>query len=1175
MPARHRKPSRIAWTSIASLLVVAGCTQLETDRIAAPRTLGSDIFEVLCQRVAAEELPNDVSGSASRAPCKGESGSESVPTEAPRLRVLVARRARMVEALDALLPASLESDLHRFMVELVPFYDAPNPYLPELTRATALFLEALGADDEALSALSRLSARRGYAPSGERLGIMRPLFAHADLDTLLKNVLTAVAPGGNANAPFEALLRALAFEAATARPPTAEGEESTLALARTLLFSEDPVYGSRAALPLVVRDPRGWALPRVLEAPFADRDGDGLADVDEEGRFTDASGAPLDLASPFPRPRETASPRDALGRALRDNGTPLYRTRDLDRTLLAGLLREAQPLLGAGEGHLLDVLSGLRRLLGPDRTREKVDGTARLSFVGFDTDRGPLFDLLHAVAAILPAPETDDALVVVERLLRDHESVLAGVVDAAFYVDARSDRAPGDDAHLEPNSELWDDVLDVLARISREPGLTEAVLRAIGDPGVARLGPIFSEQMRYRDEVKLDPETPATLRRAIDFTLPVDRSAPNRHSNASIFQRNLAIIHDLSGVRLCNKPNATLSVYGNETDPDPVFVYPFFGGSYPECDLLEVEDLVYFYAQSALGLSELRLNDELLNGLFEILRALSLGGTVDDIFVSLTGIDGFDLTPTPEAIHRFIHGPWNRTLGDLLDPVTTRDGAWVKAQHPEQTLVSWEREYLFCPGNVRVSHAAMNGPTPPCSTSEVERLTFVDALVKILEAFENYDRRNVGTPIDPREANVTRRLYLFGELITALHLHWATPEHDKSQSRSTNSLFFSFQSGASRYEPILADAFAECLAESGGVCTERGGNLLRRLHDLVRTLETIELRPGIDGVGAMARLLELMVDPERHPELRDRAGRRTTTTNAGRRTLSVSPIYLLLDSLNAMDRAFETDPDVHARWLAARSRMVDGFLSTQCSESSCRFASARTREGALAAIDFLRTRVDVHRQAGDLENWAASLPSRLAETLDDPLPASTLRLLDALATDTSVRPELEKLLGGLLSTTNDERELRGTLLTAADVLQWAETIEPRTLARALAHLVASNAGDVRTGSAPKTDDGAVHAALDLVRGVLATDHPERRVLRTILARLVAPSLPEDESPLEAIVDVLVDVHRAGPRIGSGRSLSVDDASTLLERTQEFLNDEFRGLERLYRVVNSRTLEAAE
>src|SRR5690606_32356812 len=74
-----------------------------------------------------------------------------------------------------------------------------------------------------------------------------------------------------------------------------------------------------------------------------DADGDGLADVDPQGRFVDAAGGVLDLPV-FGEPG--ASDFDAAGRATAPSGAPLYVYADAKRTILALHLQLVGDLLG-------------------------------------------------------------------------------------------------------------------------------------------------------------------------------------------------------------------------------------------------------------------------------------------------------------------------------------------------------------------------------------------------------------------------------------------------------------------------------------------------------------------------------------------------------------------------------------------------------------------------------------------------------------------------------------------------------------------------------------------------------------------------------------------------------------------------------------------------------------
>src|SRR5687768_16178636 len=114
-----------------------GCVEpIDTTReMPARGSLGAEIYEVFCQRIAAEEIPTDVTGNGTRALCEGREGPRS--DTPPHLTALALNRTRLVAALDRIMPEPLEDDLGDFMLELLPFYDPPDERLPRQTRALA------------------------------------------------------------------------------------------------------------------------------------------------------------------------------------------------------------------------------------------------------------------------------------------------------------------------------------------------------------------------------------------------------------------------------------------------------------------------------------------------------------------------------------------------------------------------------------------------------------------------------------------------------------------------------------------------------------------------------------------------------------------------------------------------------------------------------------------------------------------------------------------------------------------------------------------------------------------------------------------------------------------------------------------------------------------------------
>lgn len=1133
-------------------LALGSCShELDTERaVPARASLGAEIYRVFCKRIAASELPTDVSGQRTRSLCAGAEGPELAPTE--RLRAMAENRARLVDALDRTLPEELEDDLDAFMVQLVPFYDPPDERLPRQTRALAELLAHIADDDQAVAALERVSTRVGYRPLRLALGVTRPFLAYPRVAELTDTALATVDDGGSASAEWDALLRALALELATASADTpTPGAESTLAVARELLLRTDPAFGDGTALLLTRRDPRGIVLPAggVVAAPFVDMNGDSLADVDPLGRFVGAAGGLLDLPAPFRILGEEGVARDPSGRALRETDrTPIFATLDVDATLLAGVARESAGWLDPERPTLLNLAQGLSRLLGPEVTRTETLGAVDVRYPGYDTSAGPLFDLVHGVGHVLDDPEVDDTLALAEVLLREHEHELAGVIEAGLFGAEVADADPR--AALAAESELWDDVLQVGEWITQEPGLMEALLRALADPRSKRLGTIYAEMMRHRDAVGWDPSDTNRPMRDQVWDEPVDRDAADVPENESLFQRSIAIIHDLDGVRVCNKDGARLRlrVIGLS------ITYPLFGGSFDECELIEIENVAEAYALSIAGRYELELKDGFLNALVDFGDRVGL--SVDAILERSSGIDGLTRRPTPEALNRLVFlREGNPFLEDLFDPVPQRDGLAITERH-DPIVFAWERAFHFCGDELHPAGSA------PCAAPEV--VTFYEAMTPLIEAFDSFDRR-------------TADRFLFGRLITALHTHWPSARATATQDDDPAAPFFAHHDDGRSFEPIVSTLFSDCgRASPGGRCDGGlGGKLVSRLHELVARADALELRPGVDGIDVLAAAGEQLIDPARNVGIANRRGVDTTFTSGRSREIPYSPLLLLLDSLRGVDEAFAPVPDRLARWRDARGAIVDQLLTVRERGGNRELANRRAHALTLALLTFVRERVAVHRDDGDLTEWSLSLAPRLEETLGSAVGAASLRFLEAVDRDEDAKQELSGFVQYLMDEASANDAFDSTLLASADLLQLLDddaNFVPllNALSEGLAPGVRDRAaaGGTIEPSAIPLDGSTLDETVRLLRAVVDVD--ERRTLAAVLRNLVAlPASRDGETPLETVVDVVAEVNRVEP--GLGTNLSADDHRAVLRSVDEFLTDPDRGLERIYRVVQSRTL----
>ncbi|MCB9658099.1 MAG: hypothetical protein H6726_10665 [Sandaracinaceae bacterium] len=1140
------------WIAVLALFSTsfAACSApFDTERRALGRgTIGAEIYKVVCQRFSSEALPSDVSGGQTRALCAGEAPPESAPS--PQLRALAENRTRLITALDATFPEALEDDLDTLLLDLLPLYDRPDEQLPNTTRGAASLVYELMSDEAVLTALEQVGVRRGYRPLRRALGVARPVLAYDDFQNFATTVLATIDEGGAAHDEYRALVEALAADLAVDDPvpePTGDGR-GTLAVARELMLSHDDAYGPSSPVLIPQRDARGMAVPAALDGSlgFVDLDADGLADVDDEGRYLDASGAPLSLPAPFALLGEPGAPaRDADERALDDQARPLFAYHELNRTLLAGLARDVSPLLDPDQPGLLDTLRGLPVLLGPNTDAQEQVGAITLDYAGYDDSQGALRPLVHALAPLLSETETADAIAALEVLLRDHEGLVAGLVHAGHVTDARSDLTPR--ADLVEGSELWDDVIQVAQWIVQEPGLLEALLRALADPQARRFGQIFAEMMTYKDYTEGPPANDVNLHLADqDWAVTPNRNAPDARGNQSVFQQTISAIHDLGYVSVCNKANPQIvlqyrDIFGN---PQSITLPLNFIG---ECDLFRIEDVAETYALSLIGEATLPLSIELFN---DLLNAPVIGpllrGIVNNLLQALTGIDGLTTSPTPYALNRlvFVDSP---VVDGLIDPPLTRDGQLFKQRHGP-VVFAWEREYHFC-NDVLIPYGA------PCNGTR-DQTTFLDAAQPLIRAFHQYDRRTGGR-------------FLFTELISALHLHWPTTGNDMVQGSNPNAPAFAHRDGGVNYEPIVATLFADCVGAPGACSASRGAQFITRLHELGQVLDGIEVRPGVDGIDALAALGERLIDPARNTRLRNLDGTGTTRTNGGR-SIPVTPLYQLLDALAGIDALFEPEADRHESWLAGRSALVDAFGLTTRTSVGHRFDNPHTPPALRALTALASQRIEAHRDGGDLVPWAAGLDERMSTSLGSAVSTAALRFLEAIQADEDARRAFAHFLAYLMDDEAPYESFAVTVAAIADLMQVLDDdahMDPilTGLSEALAIGVrdaAENGGDVNI------DGSTLDRTLALLREINERDanHTITRVLQNLVS--LPPAGPA-ETPLETIIEVVAEVNRQVPN--EGGSMSAADHFDVFESVHHFLTGEIRGIERIYQVVQNREI----
>jgi hypothetical protein len=1147
----------------------------DTTRVEAPHasTVGGDVFNVVCERVDTSENPTDVDFSRARPVCEGTSMDPCTSASGgvgPRVCAMAAKRAAVVQALDRVVPSALYAPMDRMLVQLLPLYGpqdgrfvagamvdladgtrAPaEDLLPRMTRGMSGLMRAMARDEEVVSAISRVSFREGTRPLRLALGTTQALLSYPRLGTTLErtmNLLREERPGrpaGAGNPQLNILMDVARAEMATAQTSRPDATGTTLDALMDLVFRTDDALSTGKPRLIVRRDAVG--MPRVARAmdgslptPFVDGNSDGNADS-MDGRYV-AGGRALNVPSPFATTNsERGVNRDAEGRAMTNLG-PMYEYVDMDRTVLGALMRDSRSLVNPANNTALRLARGASVLFGPRRMatgeRNAVDvpcpnddnPDARchlppVQYSQFDSSgSAPALDLVHALGILMGHREVDATLGTAEALMTNHTGLLARSLAALLEVDRVADMTPN--ARMAATATIYDDLMDILKDVARKPGLLEDLLAAVEDPATEQWMRAFAVFASHKDRIEPDWSSAARMNAPLNsrtFSQRVDYARPDTtdhrvaadgiasygpNDNRSVFQRFLHLVYDLDGVRMCNKTGAriTATVLGlNVTLP----------GTYAECEVFEVPDSAVFYLQTVIsngdasGPGRLELKPSFIGALA---RSPISAGLFESTLASSSQIDGFDLTPNPQAVNRMVFAPDARRTGlfrDLLDPPRTRDGRPIREVHPG-TIFAWETN------------------------------NFYDGLRPLARAFNRHEGG----------------LKLFVRMMSWLHLHWATAAAGQYQSTNPTAAFFSKMSGGREYEPIFAAAMR--------------GDLPAATRELVRVLPTIRVGART-GREAIANAVRMVVDPGQFANIAYRDGRTSTTRSDGMtRVDQPSLFYLFADAFNAMDTQFERDPMARAAWEGARSDLIDTFVGTTGSGATTQFSNRQIPVVSRLALQWARRRIAAHQMAGDLDPWARGLARRAAETTSGPSFASAYDLLVVLDSDPMARQAAGDMLSWLLddSGTNADNPFGLTLSAAGDLVQMLrvdQDIVP--ILRAAAPAFQRRMNSVEGTEIP---DGLLPASLRMLDRSrdYDTDHVLDRVLINLVTRPNAMS-PGDE-PISVLGDAIAENVRVTPN--EGKPLSRDDVRRMFEQVDSFFSDRSRGLEQFYYIVQHRRL----
>lgn len=247
---------------VAAATCGAGCSDFDVKRATPPRgSLGRELYTLVCDRVGAQALREDVTGASYHAACHADAdgrfadkvdaaalpeldpeardtAGKPVPLETQKARrahriarveAVARRRDDVIAAFDAAFPeqriaikdvgnpdpakscdppgegrsgeADLREEVALTLGRLVDLYN--DDTIPHLTRSLARVMDDLEQSDEAKAALARFDARRGYRPADVAMGVAEPALGYPHLADLANALLRLLAADSDPYGPRE------------------------------------------------------------------------------------------------------------------------------------------------------------------------------------------------------------------------------------------------------------------------------------------------------------------------------------------------------------------------------------------------------------------------------------------------------------------------------------------------------------------------------------------------------------------------------------------------------------------------------------------------------------------------------------------------------------------------------------------------------------------------------------------------------------------------------------------------------------------------------------------------------------------------------------------------------------------------------------------------------------
>jgi hypothetical protein len=705
-----------------------------------------------------------------------------------------------------------------------------------------------------------------------------------------------------------------------------------------------------------------------------------------------------------------------------------------------------------------------------------------------------------------------------------------------------------------------------------------------------------------------------------------------------------AIVHALNvSIPLLGSQNIDIPQGSNNNAIVAVLLSSNYGSkqSFNECEVFKIDDLAAFYLDSIVGNASLYFRDNFIrNGSIGGLGQATVGLIENSSYIgydpnnadtyngaTVTAPGFWDTSgsttfrPKPAWLDRLV---FFDIAGDSPNPGDTN----YNTNHFLADLQGTQIGTSICPERVIPDPCIANGstcyPAPDAASDGMvhglrscpdgdwtfqrdqdatfvwEDLGFYSAITPLVSAFS--------IAVNPTTGKARHREDLFIDLMEVLHKHWQSAQGtaDECTLYQTGAnppagpptpVPNCTKDGADTYEPLLAQIFSS--------------DMLTALHDIVKVLEgmsvptcaTTDAKTGLctkagtpqDGIAVLANAADALLNPNRAKAagLKDRSGLVTSLRNDGTTNAQVTPLYLVLETLNEIDAAFAayaqanpSDNQRQAQWKLARSQLVDQFLSVNGQNTPMQsFADPTLPKILPLLLGTVRSQLWSYCPPGHTGGctWAsANLSTNASNVIGGPTFASTVDVTEAIRQNATGRMATEQLLSYLVGPGSSNDALAELLASADDLIQ---VMRDDANLVPLYQVLASAAVPTTTDSQGNVQRGVVDATTALLARISGRAYDTNNteicsneldpdgVMAIALANLVTPMKDSNgqvsETPLEVILDAVGDVNRASP--GAVTVMTGPDLANVSNELSEFLLDDTRGLEQFYAIVRNGTV----